>query len=74
LAGRSRVVVADAEVLALDLADDPSAEPSVMLRVSADDALRLTAATNFARDVRLLVRPGLEPGTGLREGAEAAAP
>jgi Flp pilus assembly protein CpaB len=73
-AGRSRVVVADAEVLALDAAEDGSAEPSVMLRVGAGEALRLTAATNFAREVRLLVRPAIEPGPALREGSEAAAP
>lgn len=61
-AGRTRVVVEDAEVLAVDtIALDsgyPSASaPTVMLRASSEDALRITAALNFARDVRLLVRP-----------------
>ena len=73
--GRSRVVVADAEVLAVDTGDEPAlGEPSVVLRVRATEALRLTAATNFARDVRLLVRPALEVGSELRVGADAPAP
>ncbi len=73
--GRSRVVVADAEVLAVDTGGDPAVgEPSVVLRVRAAEALRLTAATNFARDVRLLVRPALEIGSELRVGADAPAP
>lgn len=74
-AGRSRVVVADAEVLAVEPGRDPAVgEPSVVLRVRAAEALRLTAATNFARDVRLLVRPALEIGSELRVGADAPAP
>ena len=59
-AGRSEVVVADAEVLAVGAAPQglEGVEPgTVLLRVGARDALRLTAALNFAREVRLLVRP-----------------
>lgn len=57
LTGRTRVVVADAEVLAVT---EPSAEGEggeALLRVSAEQALTVTAALNFAREVRLLVRP-----------------
>jgi Flp pilus assembly protein CpaB len=60
-AGRSRVVVADAEVLGVTQgagADSGLPEGgSAILRVSEGAALRLTAALNFARDVRLLLRP-----------------
>jgi pilus assembly protein CpaB len=60
LAGRTRIVVADAEVLAVTQAEGP-AETGVpgetVLRVTARQALRITAALNFAREVRLLVRP-----------------
>jgi Flp pilus assembly protein CpaB len=59
--GRSAVVVADAEVIAVGAgtqADVSGADSgSALLRVSARDALRLASALNFARDVRLLVRP-----------------
>jgi Flp pilus assembly protein CpaB len=64
-AGRSEVVVADAEVLAVGAAPEglETVEPgSVLLRVSARAALRLTEALNFAREVRLLVRPAAEAG------------
>lgn len=60
-AGRSEVVVADAEVLATAggaATDDPLEAAEALLRVSAPEALRLTEALNFAREVRLLVRPG----------------
>lgn len=58
-AGRSEVVVADAEVLAVDsdAADSQLLAGSVIVRVSEKDALALTEALNFAREVRLLVRP-----------------
>jgi Flp pilus assembly protein CpaB len=60
-AGRSAVVVSDAEVLATDdvLAVDGGGfgMASAMLRVTPAQALRVTEALNFARDVRLLVRP-----------------
>jgi pilus assembly protein CpaB len=75
-AGRSRIVVADAEVLAVTTSadggsTDPGALEEVLLRVSAADALRVTAALNFAREVRLLVRPPAEAGP---DPAAAAAP
>ena len=59
-AARTAVVVSDAEVLAVGA--DPGGGvgtegASALLRVSAGGALRLTSALNFARDVRLLVRP-----------------
>jgi pilus assembly protein CpaB len=65
VAGRTALVVADAEVLAV--AEDPSADGiaasgSAWLRTSAAQALRITAALNFAREVRLLARPGAETG------------
>jgi pilus assembly protein CpaB len=61
-AGRTRVVVEDAEVLAVDAIAADTGYPSpgsatVILRASSEDALRITAALNFARDVRLLLRP-----------------
>jgi len=65
-AGRTQVVVADAEVLAVGAAPaglESVEAGSVLLRVGARDALRLTAALNFAREVRLLVRPVAETGS-----------
>jgi Flp pilus assembly protein CpaB len=64
-AGRTRVVVADAEVLATT-EEPPEGElggGEALLRVSAAQALRVTAALNFAREVRLLARPRDETGT-----------
>jgi Flp pilus assembly protein CpaB len=64
-AGRTAVVVADAEVLAVaDPASsaDVGAAGEALLRVSSAQALRVTAALNFAREVRLLLRPGDEIG------------
>jgi|GEM_PF-600130 len=65
-AGRTEVVVGDAEVLAVDpglgSAVDAAQAPSVLLRATPADALRITSALNFARDVRLLVRPPEEQG------------
>jgi pilus assembly protein CpaB len=68
--GRSVVVASGAEVLALDAdrpADDGSSghRASVTLRVSLRTALRLSAALNFAREVRVLVRPPGERGSAL---------
>lgn len=63
LAGRTEVVVADAEVLGIAEPADGAglaAGGEVVLRVAARDALRLTGALNFAREVRLLVRPAGE--------------
>lgn len=60
-AGRTAVIVADAEVLAVPT-PEPHGEPGeVLLRVRAADALRVTAAFNFSREVRLLIRPADEP-------------
>lgn len=64
-AGRTAVVVADAEVLAVaepPAPDGIDAAPQALLRVSAAQALRITAALNFAREVRLLARPPDETG------------
>lgn len=60
VAGRTRVVVEGAEVLALvespsDVGGESTGE--ALLRVDEADALRVTSALNFAREVRLLVRP-----------------
>ena len=71
-AGRTAVVVGDAEVLAVAEAPSPDGVAptggEVLLRVSAAQALRITAALNFAREVRLLVRPRDEVGeSGPRE-------
>jgi len=72
LAGRTAVVVADAEVLAVagpQASGDLAAAGEALLRVSSRQALRLTAALNFAREVRLLLRPREEvgPPVGPRE-------
>jgi Flp pilus assembly protein CpaB len=77
VAGRTRVVVAAAEVLAVDgtVTDgfgQAAGGGSVLLRAGARDALVITAALNFARDVRLLPRPEAE-GRGTAAG-EVAAP
>ncbi|MEQ8832832.1 MAG: SAF domain-containing protein [Miltoncostaeaceae bacterium] len=69
LTGRTAVVVADAEVLVVSPAGPTGEGGEVLLRVSAEQALRVTAAFNFAREVRLLIRPSEEaPGhAGPRE-------
>lgn len=62
--GRTRVVVADAEVLAITA---PSADAGgdgaagIVLRLSTRDALAVTQALDFARQVRVITRP---PGNG----------
>ena len=71
-AGRTAVVVADAEVLAV--AESPAPDgigdtAQALLRVSAAQALRITAALNFSREVRLLARPADE--TGIAPGPRA---
>jgi hypothetical protein len=53
-------VVADAEVLATTEAPPEGGlggAGEALLRVSSAQALRVTAALNFAREVRLLARP-----------------
>ncbi len=65
-AGRTRVVVSDAEVLATAEAapdGDLGGAGEALLRVSSAQALRVTAALNFAREVRLLARPRDEVGS-----------
>ena len=60
LAGRTQVVVSDAEVLATAdgaAGGDPMTVGEALLRVTAPEALRITEALNFAREVRLLARP-----------------
>jgi pilus assembly protein CpaB len=64
-AGRTRVVVADAEVLMTTQAPPEGGlggAGDALLRVSAAQALRVTAALNFAREVRLLARPRDDAG------------
>lgn len=71
-AGRTRVVVAGAEVLAVDApASGGTAEPGgvVLLRARSGDALRITAALNFSRDVRLLARPAGDMEAAVQEVA-----
>ena len=65
LAGRTAVVVGDAEVLAIAETRSPDGfgeSGEAWLRVSSAQALRITAALNFAREVRLLARPRDEGG------------
>lgn len=64
LTGRSRVVVANVEVLQIGTGareGDPQ-EATALLRVSARQALRVTEALDFARGVRLVIRPFEEAG------------
>ncbi len=64
LAGRTRVVVSGAEVLAI-MRDDPSrgdgSGDALLLRVTAAQALEVTRALDFAREVRVVTRPSSEP-------------
>lgn len=71
LTGRTRIVVADAEVLAVVPPGPAGDGGEALLRVSAAQALAVTAALNFAREVRLLLRP---PAEEPRAGAPAEAP
>jgi Flp pilus assembly protein CpaB len=73
-AGQTRVVVSDAEVLATSEAapdDGLGASGEALLRVSSAQALRVTAALNFAREVRLLARPRDEVGSAAPPAAGA---
>lgn len=63
LTGRTRVVVRDAEVLAVSVPQVEGEGGEAVLRVTAAQALTVTAALNFAREVRLLVRPPGERAT-----------
>ena len=59
LTGRSHVVVPDVEVLQAGGVSEEGGpiEGAVLLRVSARQALRMTEALDFAREVRLVIRP-----------------
>lgn len=64
-AGRTRVVVADAEVMAVTPGDESQGgEPggAVVLRLSSADALEVARALDFAREVRVIARPAGEGG------------
>lgn len=76
-AGRTRVIVAGAEVLAVEAGGDGGfgavpAAGAVVLRAGSRDALVITAALNFAREVRLLARPDDEAAGA--PGAEVVLP
>jgi pilus assembly protein CpaB len=63
-AGRTRVVVADAEVLAVTREDARAAEGGgdvLLLRLSTAQALDVTRALDFSREVRVVTRPAGEP-------------
>lgn len=64
-AGRTRVVVGDAEVMAItppgDI-DSGDAGGVVVLRLAAADALEVARALDFARQVRVVTRPQGEDG------------
>jgi pilus assembly protein CpaB len=74
--GRTLMALAGAELLRLDAAPPPGAPPDATgsggptalatLRVSVRQAVYLTAADNFAREIRLLARP---PGDHSAAGA-----
>lgn len=74
LTGRTRVVVADAEVLAITEPAPGGEGGEAILRVSARQALQVTAALNFAREVRLLVRPPDEDPAAATGPVEVGAP
>ncbi len=64
LAGRTRVVVSDAEVLAVmraDPADGDVGGDAIVLRITSDQALEVTRALDFAREVRVVARPAGDP-------------
>ena len=64
LAGRTRVVVADAEVIALmqgQAADGDSSGDAIVLRLMTAQALEVARALDFAREVRVVARPADEP-------------
>jgi pilus assembly protein CpaB len=59
--GRTTMALAGAELLSVEAggAGDPQSGPTALatLRVSLEQAIYLTAADNFAREIRLLARP-----------------
>lgn len=64
LAGRTRVVVSDAEVISVmraDAAGGDSSGDAIVLRLRSADALEVARALDFAREVRVVARPTEEP-------------
>ncbi|MBM3634202.1 MAG: hypothetical protein FJW99_02780 [Actinobacteria bacterium] len=64
LAGRTRVVVSGAEVLSImrdDVSRGDGSGDALLLRVTAEQALEVTRALDFAREVRVVARPASEP-------------
>lgn len=60
LAGRTRVVVPDAEVLSVMRAEGADGDVSgdaIVLRLASADALEVARALDFAREVRVVARP-----------------
>lgn len=60
LAGRTRVVVPDAEVLSVmraEGADGDMSGDAIVLRLASADALEVARALDFAREVRVVARP-----------------
>jgi Flp pilus assembly protein CpaB len=63
LAGRTRVIVSDAEVMAVTPGtpgEAGDAGGSVVLRLSSADALSVARALDFSREVRVIARPAGE--------------
>lgn len=63
LAGRTRVVVSDAEVLSVMRAggaDGDVSSDAIVLRLASADALEVARALDFAREVRVVTRPAEE--------------
>lgn len=64
LAGRTRVVVDDAEVIAVMRAGaspDDAAGDAIVLRLTTGEALEVARALDFAREVRVVARPADGP-------------
>lgn len=61
-AGRTRVIVSDAEVMAVSPPDggEGGEAGGVVLRLATDDALQVARALDFAREVRVIARPADE--------------
>jgi Flp pilus assembly protein CpaB len=62
-AGRTRVIVADAEVMAVTPGTSGEASDAgggLVLRLTANDALAVARALDFAREVRVIARPAGE--------------
>jgi pilus assembly protein CpaB len=80
-AGRSFIALEDVELLDLreggpgagtDTGEGRSTSATATLRVTAPQAVYLTAAQNFAREVRLLPRPPGDRGRSGRAGVGAS--